>query len=127
MKDERQILRALFNKLVRSKCSAFPKYGEKLDAPTAKGVYVIYNQRRRVLHVGRTPRAAGGIAQRLRNHMGGSSSFTKNYLGGKGSRLRGKCQFRCLVVEDPRLCALLEAYTIGELCPAHIGLNQSIV
>ena len=71
---------------------------EELDAPSGLGVYVIYDPRGKVAHVGRTPRAAGGIAQRLRNHMAGASSFTKGKLKGDGSKLRGKYKYRCIEV-----------------------------
>jgi hypothetical protein len=72
-----------------------------------------------------TPRAKGGIAQRLRGHMAGNSSFTQTYLkekrGRDGNWLRGRCTFRSLVVTSRRKRALLEALAIGILCPAHIG------
>ena len=76
--------------------------------------------------MGATPRAAGGIAQRLQNHMQTLSSFTLNYLplNGDGSKLRAGYSFKCVVVSSNRLRALLEAYAIGHLCPLHLGLGQ---
>lgn len=116
-------VRKLFKKLIRSQLQAFATARKKLIAADGQGVYVIYNPRGKVLHVGRTPRAKGGIAQRLRNHMLNQSSFTTKYLKGDGSILRDRHKFRCLVVKNPRHRALLEAYAIGCLCPAHIGLG----
>lgn len=133
--NEQEAVKALFEKLMLAPLRAFPgRYGE-LDAPVLQGVYVIYDpQGRDVLHVGSTPRAKGGIAQRLRKHMGhksgksSSSSFVRLYepLEGDGSRLRrDKYTFRCLPVDDPRRRSLLEAYAIGHLCPAHLGTGRS--
>ncbi len=129
--DEPEAVKALFEELMLEPLQTFPGRYKKLDAPVQQGVYVIYDpQEQDVLHVGRTPRAKGGIAQRLRGHMGHKngkrsfSSFVRGYepLEGDGSRLRrDKYTFRCLVVENPRLRALLEAYATGHLCPAHIG------
>src|SRR3970040_2734550 len=91
----------------------FPAAKQPLDAPTDKGVYVIYNPEGDVLHVGRTPRARQGIRQRLRDHLATRSSFTLQYLDRDGSKLRTGYKFRCLCVESPRLRALLEAYAVG--------------
>jgi len=119
-RDQRMV-RALFAELKRSPLWRFPELRGELDAPSGLGVYVIYDPRGKVAHVGRTPRAAGGIAQRLRDHMAGDSSFTKRRLKGDGSKLRGKYKYRCLEVRAKRRRAWLEAYAIGMLCPTHIG------
>jgi hypothetical protein len=58
------------------------------------------------------------------HHLHNASSFTAKYPDGHGARLRGGYTFRCLAVKEPRRRALLEAYAIGFLCPAHIGLGQ---
>lgn len=123
MTREQETVRRLFAQLMRAPLETFPAFGYKLQAPNRQGVYIIYDPRGTVVHVGRTPKAKRGISQRLRNHMGGASSFTNQYLKGNGSALRGKYTFRCLVVENPRHRALLEAYATGNLCPAHIGLG----
>ncbi len=123
MTHEQEKVKALFTKLKRSPLRTFPAIREELEAPDRQGVYVIYSPRGKVVHVGRTPRAKGGIAQRLRNHMNASSSFTKKYLKGGGSKLRGRYKFRCIIVGNRRRRAFLEAYAIGHLCPAHIGLG----
>jgi len=120
---EQRAVKKLLSDLVRSRLQRFPRSGEKLQAPSGRGVYLIYDGRGRVVHVGRTPKARGGIAQRLRDHMAAASSFTLQYLKGKGSKLRGNYSYRCLVVENRRHRALLEAYATGCLCPAHIGLG----
>jgi len=124
IKREQEIVTALFEDLVRSPLKSFPVHREKIDAPNEQGVYIIYGPREVVLHVGRTPYAKSGIAQRLRNHMAGASSFTVRHLERDGSKLRHGHSFRCLVVEDQRHRALLEAYATGRLCPAHIGHGE---
>jgi hypothetical protein len=98
-----------------------------LHAPKRQGVYVIFSPKNRVLHVGSTPRAKNGIAQRLRDHLATRSSFTINYepLKSDGSRLRGGYKFCYLIVRSQRQRALLEALAIGHLCPAHIGLGHT--
>ena len=121
--DERMAVKELFAELVRAPSHSFPRQGESLQAPRRRGVYIICNARGQVVHVGRTPKAKGGIAQRLRDHMAAASSFTLQYLKGDGSKLRGNYTFRCIVVGSPRRRALLEAYATGRLCPAHMGLG----
>ncbi len=123
MSNEQKTVKDFFTKLTDSELQAFPRLREELNAPDHHGVYVIYSPKEKVLHVGRTIRAKGGIAQRLRGHMSASSSFTNKYLKGKGSKLRGKYKFRCVVVKNKRHRALIEAYATGHLCPAHIGLG----
>ncbi len=124
MTSEQETVRAQFNELRRAPLQTFPAPRKKLDAPDGQGVYLIYSPQDKVLHVGRTYRGKGGLAQRLCNHMAGASSFTSHYLEGQGSKLRNGYKFRCLIVKNARLRALLEAYAVGYLCPAHIGLSQ---
>ncbi len=121
---EFEMVEALFRGLINSEFVDFPTLGTSINAPTDQGVYIIYDKRGKVLHVGRTPRGARGLKQRLANHLHGKSSFTEHYLENDGSRLRDGCGFRCLVVPDVRHRALLEAYATGRLCPAHLGLGQ---
>jgi hypothetical protein len=121
MSGEFSRIEGRFRELVRAPLVNFPEARARLDAPPKQGVYVIYSPRGKVLHVGRTPKARGGIAQRLRNHLQAQSSFTIKYLDSEGAKLRRGYTFQCLVVKDPRQRALLEAYAIGRLCPAHIG------
>jgi hypothetical protein len=121
MTHEQKQLRALFVKLTRAPLQLFPRPRRRLDAPDRQGVHVIYSPRGQVLHVGRTPKGIGGIRQRLNNHLHNASSFTTKYLKGDGAKLRRGCKFSCLVVKNTRHRALLEAYAIGRLCPAHIG------
>jgi hypothetical protein len=120
---ERNAIRTLFTKLRRSRLEKFPEPHGRLKASDKQGVYIIYDPRGKVLHVGRTPSGAGGIRQRLGNHLHNASSFTNKYLKGHGEKLRGTHSYRCSVVENQRRRALLEAYAIGYLCPAHIGLG----
>jgi len=122
-KREHERVKALFTELMRSPLQTFPPLRGELNAPDQRGVYVIHHPRGKVAHVGRTPRAQGGIAQRLRDHMSGNSSFVIEYLDRDGFKLRGKYKFRCIVVDNPERRAFLEAYATGQLCPDHIGLG----
>lgn len=121
---EQKTIKSMFKRLVRAPIKMFPEPQGSLDAPDRQGVYLIYDSKKRVVHVGRTPRGRRGLHQRLCNHLHGASSFTIHYLKGKGSKLRSKFTYRYLVVRDPRKRALLEAYATGQLCPLHLGLNQ---
>ena len=118
---ETVIVHKLYDALLKQPLRPFPPPRQSIDAPAKRGVYVIYSPRGRVLHVGSTPKAREGIAQRLRDHLAAQSSFTQRYLGGEGTKLRKGYKFRCLVVPRSRQRALLEALAIGTLCPAHIG------
>jgi hypothetical protein len=128
MTREQKDVEEQFNQLIGAQKETFPEAGKRkaLNAPESRGVYVIYDPCGLVVHVGRTPSGKGGLAQRLQNHLHSQSSFTEKYppLNGDGSKLRDGYTFRCISVPDDRLRALLEAYAIGHLCPAHIGLNS---
>ena len=124
MTSEAKAVKALLNQLTASPLQRFPNPRQRLVAPFDPGVYVIYDPGGDVSHVGRTPSGRGGLHQRLRNHLHGASSFTRGYLNGQGSKLREGYAYRCLIIADPRLRALLEAYAIGCLCPAHLGLSR---
>jgi hypothetical protein len=123
---EQKTIRKRFETLIGARLHSFPKERGRLDAPKLRGVYIIYDPRQKVAHVGTTPRGKGGIHQRLTNHLYGQSSFAKKCFKGDGSELRDGFSYRCLPVEDDRLRALLEAYAIGYLCPKHIGLGQAV-
>lgn len=73
-------IRAELQKLLRTKKTTFPNKGVRIDAPKRHGVYIIYSPTGVVVHVGRTPSGKNGLGQRLRNHMGDSSSFSNKYL-----------------------------------------------
>jgi hypothetical protein len=120
-RDVRRAISLLFADLKRSPLKTFPIERQPVDAPNKRGVYIIYSPAKRVLHVGSTPWAKDGLAQRLRDHLAGRSSFTKKQFKNEGWRLRGKYKFRCLVVESHRYRAYLEFLAIGRLCPKHIG------
>ena len=123
MNKESQEVKMLFNKLCKQLKRSFPQSHQRLDVSLKQGVYII-RKKETVLHVGRTLRGRNGIYQRLKNHLHGSSSFTNEYLKGKGTTLRGDgYTYQYLVLEDPRKRALLEAYAVGTLCPEHIGLG----
>lgn len=122
--NELKEVEKLFNELISSKDYLFPEPRKKVTAPNERGVYIIYNPEGKVLHVGRTPKARNGIAQRLRDHLAGNSSFVGKYFNREGARLRKGYKYKYLVVSNNRLRAILEAYAIGHLCPAHIGLGE---
>jgi hypothetical protein len=124
MSSESKKIHALYKKLVHAERTAFPKAGEPLVAPGGHGVYAIYGPRGTVLHVGRTIRGKNGLRQRLANHLHASSSFTNEYLRGKGSKLRGTHRYALIEVSNSRARALLEALAIGCLCPKHIGVGE---
>ena len=124
MSREQETVKRLFDALVNAPLHTFPPPRGKLEAPTKPGVYIIYGPRANILHVGRTPRGSRGLRQRLANHLHGQSSFSNKFLSGDCSKLR-KCGYRCIIVENPRYRALLEAYATGSLCPAHLGLSET--
>ena len=124
MGDEVVRIRDLFNQLVNAPLTAFPMPRKKLNVPVECGVYVIYGRDYEVLHVGRTTHTRRGLLQRLKGHLAAKSSFVNNHYKGEAHSLRDGHSFRCLVVQDPRERALLEAYAIGCLCPLYIGLGS---
>jgi len=121
---EREEIETLFERLNEQKEYPFPKAGVPLVVSDKPGVYVIRDEARKVVHVGRTVRGRGGLKQRLNNHLRGQSSFVKDsHLNGDGSRLRGVYTFQVLSVDDSRQRALLECLAIARLCPEHLGLG----
>lgn len=124
MTRERNRIDRLYRKLLDCEPVKFPRPRQMMNAPTDRGVYLILSPRGDVLHVGSTPRAANGIRQRLYGHLRNGSSFVKVYMKNDGERLRGGYQFKYVVVRSPRQRALLEAYSIGQLLPKHIGTGQ---
>lgn len=121
MSRELRQLEKLFQTLVAAPKTKFPPPRGRLIASREKGVYLIFSPRGAVLHVGCTPRANRGIEQRLKNHLASESSFVYQYLGGNGSKLRSGYSFSYVEVADLRTRMLLEAYSVGHLCPRHIG------
>lgn len=111
-------------KLTSAPREEFPPRGQRLNAPTDKGVYIIYGPAGKILHVGSTPRGRRGLAQRLRNHTHGISSFTRKNPERWRQILDGKCKFSYLVVNNDSDRARLEALAIGTLWPEHIGTGQ---
>ena len=116
---------ALFRQLCRQTAVPFPQPRQRLEAPCARGVYLIRDPGGRVVHVGRTPRAKNGLRQRLKDHLAGRSSFVHDHLAQDGSRLRSGYMFQYLEVEDARKRALLEAFATAWLCPDHLGLADA--
>jgi hypothetical protein len=121
MKGEPKTIKAKLNQLLKSPLLRFPVSGDRLTVPYLQGVYVIYDPKGRVAHVGRTVRGRRGLHQRINNHLHGRSSFVIKALNGKGARLRQGFKFRFIAIENSRLRALIEAFAIGQLCPDHLG------
>src|SRR5882757_9834263 len=103
---ERERVAELYSKLIAAPLVKFPAKG--LEAPMQQGVYVIYSPKGEVLHIGSTPSGLLGIWQRLKNHLHRASSFTKVHLNNNGAILRTGYSFRCLIVANHRMRALLE-------------------
>jgi hypothetical protein len=99
--------------------------GRNVDVSCAQGVYIIRDPSGFVEHVGRTCRGKGGLRQRFRDHLGGSSSFTKKHLQGLYAKLRSGYTFQCLEIEESRKRALVEHLAVGLLCPKHLGDGAS--
>ena len=125
MTREAAKVEVLFNRLVRAERVIFPQPGEKLKAPSEHGVYVIYNPDKKAVHVGRSIRGKFGLRQRLVNHLMDASSFTNKFLKHDGSKLRRGFTFSCLVIDDDRIRALVEALAIDRLCPKHLGTGRA--
>ncbi|HVO28458.1 MAG TPA: GIY-YIG nuclease family protein [Candidatus Paceibacterota bacterium] len=120
-------IKKLLGELRRGKLIRFPQKGYIVppEVPNKQGVYVIYDPKKKPVHVGRTVRGKKGLGQRLNNHLLGQSSFVQSYLKGHGKDLRGRFWFQYLEVLDDRERALLESLGIGTLCPEHLGLGRS--
>lgn len=121
MNREQKSVQTKLKQLLRCRRTRFPSFGGKLEAPDRHGVYIIYSPARKVVHVGNTLRGKRGLYQRLTNHLHGASSFTIKYLNRKPAKLRNNFTYQFIEIDQPRLRALLQAYAIGVLCPAHIG------
>jgi len=127
MPTEHEQVKALFERLDQAPLHAFPSPRESIEAPATHGVYaVVAPDRIRVLHVGRTVTGQRGLKHRLTNHLRGRSSFARLHLDGDPTTVRD-CWFKYVEVADARIRALLEAYAIGQYCPAHIGIAQSVL
>jgi hypothetical protein len=119
MKEPLEILN-LHRKLLISPFIQFPQKG-RVEVCSNQGVYIIACPKLYVLHVGRTVSGKNGINQRLNNHLGNKSSFSKKYLLPNKIKLRNGYFYKYSEVDNGRKRALLEALTTGLLCPKHIG------
>lgn len=125
LSDEQRLVRRYVALLRRAPTRPFPRARAPLDCPSCQGVYLILDPSGQVAHVGRTTRARAGLAQRLKAHPAGLSSFVINHLGSNAAQLRRGYSFAFVEVPQPRLRALVEAYATGVLCPRHIGTGES--
>jgi hypothetical protein len=121
--NEPQEIMNLHKKLIASKKFLFPEKG-KVNVSSKHGVYIIYNTKSEVVHVGRTQSGIGGLNQRLYNHISKAGVFYSKYLKPRGIEMRGKYFFRYIEVSSPRTRGLLEVLTAGLLCPAHFGTGE---
>lgn len=117
---ESEIIKALFEKLISSNYHIFPLKG-KVNVTDNHGIYIIYNPKNEVLHVGNTPSGKEGLNQRLYNHISCTGVFYEKYLKPNKINMRSTHKFKHLEVDDIRQRALLEAYSAGKLCPLHFG------
>jgi hypothetical protein len=124
MKHEHSQVAARFKMLMKQEQIVFPAARESPAAPKGQGVYVIRDQRKMVLHVGRTLRGKRGLHQRLYDHLCGRSSFVFKHFRGDGAKLRGVCTYQFLVEPNDRVRGLLEAHAISHLCPMHFGTGN---
>lgn len=122
MNEQNKIL-DFHNKLINSNYHDFPISGNVI-VTNKQGVYIIYSKNIDVLHVGKTDSAKNGLNQRLSNHLQNKSSFNKLFMQTNNISLRGWGKFQYIEVENARERALVEALTIGLLCPAHIGTGE---
>jgi hypothetical protein len=65
---EWRAVEALFKELIGASRQQFPRSVTGLTALKRRGVYVVYDRKGRVAHVGRTSKAKDGIVQRLQSH-----------------------------------------------------------
>lgn len=89
-----------FNDLKKAKLISISNKFEINNSPSRHGVFIIYNEKKQVLYVGRTPRAKEGLKQRIINHLTGASSFYKNYLEPENIDLKKIGKIRCIEIED---------------------------
>lgn len=118
--NESEEIKLLYKTLVASKYYTFPLLG-KMEASSKQGVYIVYNNNRMPLHVGKTNGGRNGLNQRLHDHVSNRSTFSKLYMQKHKVALRSWGEFQFIEIEDARVRSLLEALTAGLLCPAHIG------
>jgi len=119
MKEPQKIMQH-HKELLNSKIHRFPSYG-KIEVSIKQGVYIVYDNNKTPLHVGKTNRGRNGLNQRLLNHVRNQSSFSKLYMQINNVSLRDWGEFQFIEVECDRERSLLEALTAGLLCPLHIG------
>lgn len=121
--NEPEIIKNLFKTLILSEFKIFPKKGI-VKVTDKHGVNIIYSPENEVLHVGNTPSGKKGLNQRLYNHISCTGVFYVKYLQPNKIKMRGTHKFKYIEVKDIRQRALLEAYTAGNLCPAHFGTGE---
>ncbi|PKG52338.1 hypothetical protein [Olleya sp. 1-3] len=122
MKESEKIM-LLHKELLKSKVYTFPAFG-KIDVSAKQGVYIVYDNNKTPLHVGKTNRGRNGLNQRLLNHVRNQSSFSKLYMQINNVSLRDWAEFQFIEIENARERSLLEALTAGLLCPLHIGTGE---
>lgn len=99
----------------------FPAPNRRVKVNGRGGVYVIFDERKTVLHVGRSI----NLNRRLNAHRYFSSSFSKRYLKVNELKINEQYSFKYLQVNNSRKRALLESLAIGILCPKHLGTGRA--
>jgi hypothetical protein len=113
----------LYSQLIEATNHTFPQKG-RVNISSFHGVYIIYNPKGKVLHVGKTDRAKKHLSQRLQNHLYNQSSFSRIFLKFNGKILRNDFYFKYLEIENARTRTLVEKLATGLLCPTHIGTGE---
>ena len=115
---------ALLDELNTQALNVFPASRQPLDAPDTQAVYVVRSPDGAVVHVGRTVRGKQGLRQRLKDHLGASSSFSKGFLKGNGAVLRESYTFQFLEVANDRERLLLEYAATVWHGPVHLPVGR---
>lgn len=115
-----KIIQSHFNRLIKSRLLSFKSTTDVNNISTNLGVYIIYNNKKEVLYIGRTPKAKGGLKQRIKNHLNGASSFSINFAQKNNLDLKKIGKFRYIPIEDYSERAYTEALATGKLCPQYI-------
>lgn len=122
--EEGKKIKKLYKKLCQAEGVPVPKEG-RIELPETEGVYLLLNKKDEVLLVGKTEGGKGGLRSRINTQLFGSSPFRKMYLLPSGIDIRKKHFVHWLTIESERDRILVEAYAMGKLCPAFIGMKPA--
>jgi len=120
---ESENIKLLYDQLLQSKPHKFPTTGP-LDITCKLGVYIIFNSKGVVSHVGNTRNGKKGLCQRLNNHLNGTSSYRKNFLRPRNLSVRNGFTYKLIEISSGRHRVFLESLACGLLCPEYIGTHE---